>query len=113
MRAPRRILTLALLAAPIANPQVHKFELWGLPEMKGHKTALYWGWSNGYFPAKAASGVPLYNCLQGMTTTQVLAMIDKYYNDNPERWSAPLSDGIVAALTVMDGPCARLAPTPN
>jgi len=41
---------------------------------------------------------------------QVIAMIDIYYKENPQRWDKPLGDEIFAALTVSDGPCPGLAP---
>jgi hypothetical protein len=45
-------------------------------------------------------------CLESVPVDQVIAMIDKYYKDNPQRWSKPLGDEIVTSLIVPDGPCA-------
>jgi hypothetical protein len=45
-----------------------------------------------------------------MPYDQAVAMIDKYYDDHPERWSNDLGDGIVQALTVAGGPCSGKAP---
>jgi hypothetical protein len=37
-------------------------------------------------------------------------MIDKYYDDHPEKWSDNLSDEIVQVLTVAGGPCSGKTP---
>jgi len=38
---------------------------------------------------------------------QAIAMIDKYYQDHPERWTIPLGQALVEALMIENGPCAR------
>jgi hypothetical protein len=37
-------------------------------------------------------------------------MIDKYYEENPEKWNIPIGDAILEALTVKGGPCEGMLP---
>jgi hypothetical protein len=37
---------------------------------------------------------------------QAIAMIDKYYRDNPAKWDTPIGKAIIEALMVKDGPCS-------
>jgi len=115
----RRVLLLVLMillsrGLLCADSVVHKFELWG----KGtdvDRLNLYWGWTNGFLQASGPRGVELAVCLDGMTTTQALAMIDKRFKEHPELWSHPLGEQILNALTAEGGPCQGknpLTPTP-
>ena len=100
-------LTLAvLLVSGLLNgePAAHKFELWGKGKQV-EKLFLYWGWSNGFLQARGQRGVEFADCLEGMTYDQAIAMIDKQYRDNPEKWSRPLGEQILEALTINGGPC--------
>jgi hypothetical protein len=45
-----------------------------------------------------------------LSLDQAIAMIDKYYKDNPEKWNIPIGDAIIEAWTVKGGPCAEMAP---
>jgi hypothetical protein len=87
-----------------ADPVVHKFEIWGrIPqETKGF---TYLGWTNGFFLAKDAHAFQFAQCLEGMSPTQAVAMIDKYYKDHPEKWSDIFGTQILQALLVVGGPC--------
>ena len=92
-------------------PVVHRFHIWGSLQTPDEKIKLYWGFTNGYFDQRGEQAIPLMDCLSSkIAPDQVIAMIDKYYKENPQRWDKPLGDGIFAALTVSDGPCAGLAP---
>ena len=48
--------------------------------------------------------------MKNIPTKQAVAMIDKYYKDNPQRWSTLLTVAIIEALTVKDGPCPDINP---
>jgi hypothetical protein len=77
----------------------------------GEKLSMYIGWSNGYFLGHGAQAFPLRSCIEdNIPYDQAIAMIDKYYDDHPEKWSNDLSDEIVQALTVKGGPCGDKAP---
>jgi len=72
---------------------------------------MYLGWSNGYFAGYGPQAFPLRSCIEGsIPYQQAVAMIDKYYDDHPEKWGFNLSDEIVEALTVAGGPCSGKAP---
>jgi hypothetical protein len=101
------MLALAILLAcgiSHADPVAHKFELWGRVT-ESDKINLYFGWTNGFLQARGPRAVGLLTCLESMTTTQAIAMIDKHYKDHPELWSHPLGEQILDALTVEGGPC--------
>jgi hypothetical protein len=64
---------------------------------------------NGNQPARRE----LYDCIlfsKGLDLHQAIAMIDKYYKENPEKWGDPIGYAIIDALTVNGGPCAAPAP---
>ena len=111
-------IALAILATPMladAAPAVHTFLVWGTKTATqklayDEKFAMYIGWSNGYFSGRGAQAFPLRSCIEdNISATQAIAMIDKYHDDHPEKWSSDLSDGIVQALTVVGGPCSGKA----
>lgn len=89
------------------------FGSWKSIPTADEKAFTYMGFINGYFAGDRST--PMFskfaNCIdQNISATQAVAMIDKYFNDNPQRWSASLSKGIVESLTVKDGPCPNLNP---
>jgi hypothetical protein len=107
-RLPLRlvIITCVILAsAPLrARPVLHTFVLWGQLK-EGEKLLFYMGWTNGFLQGEAPRGLELADCLEGITTSQATAMIDKAYKDHPEKWSRPIGEQVIAALTVDGGPC--------
>ncbi|MDR3409927.1 MAG: hypothetical protein P4L87_03115 [Formivibrio sp.] len=112
-------ITLAILATSMlveAASAVHTFRVWGTESATrkstdGEKLSMYIGWSNGYFSGRGAQAFPLRLCIEDkIPYDQAIAMIDKYYNDHPEKWGNDLSDEIVQALTVNGGPCGGKAP---
>lgn len=40
-----------------------------------------------------------------VSSEQAIAMIDKYYHQNPEKWSIGIGDAIIEALSVKGSPC--------
>jgi len=108
------ILTTPMLAAEY--PVVHAFRVWGTKSdtqkvTYEEKFSMYIGWSNGYFSVRGAQAFPLRLCIEdNIPYSQAIAMIDKYHDDHPEKWSSDLSDQIVQALTVAGGPCSGKAP---
>ncbi len=90
---------------------IHKFELWGVEgTTKLEKACLYWGWTNGFLQARGKRAVHFADCLESITSDQAVAMIDKQYKDHPERWSNPLGEEILEALTVDGSPCEGKSP---
>ena len=107
-RLPLRLVIITcviLVSAPLrAERVVHTFALWGqLKEIE--KLFFYAGWTNGFFQGRGSRGLELAECLEGITRSQATAMIDKAYKDHPEKWSRPLGEQVIAALTVDGGPC--------
>lgn len=98
-----------------AAPVFVKFEVWGRTDQPDVKGALYVGWINGFTLAgTAAFGTPkmmaLSNCLEDLSWEQIIAVIDKYYKENPEKWHEPLSIQLLQALTTKGAPCAGKSP---
>jgi hypothetical protein len=113
------MITLAILATSVladADSAVHTFRVWGTKSETqklayNEKLEMYIGWSNGYFSGYGRQAFPLRSCIEdNIPYSQAIAMIDKYYDDHPEKWSNDLSDEIVKALTVAGGPCSGKAP---
>jgi hypothetical protein len=94
-----------------ADPAFHKFELWGKLPTKPEKLLLFSGWTNGFWTGHGMRATKFSTCIEGMTTDQAIAMIDKYYNNHPEEWSYPLGVGIIDALTVTNSPCEHVDPS--
>ena len=97
---------MAVLACASANadPAIHKFLLWG--QMKpAAKVDFYKGWTNGFLLAKGSPGDHFARCLYTLSYEQVIAVIDKRYNDHPERWSNAIGLEVLEALTGKGGPC--------
>lgn len=87
-----------------ADPVLHKFQLWGTMD-RVDKLNFYLGWTNGFLAARGQRGLDLANCLETLDNEQAIAMIDKQYKEHPERWSRPIGDQILQALTIEGGPC--------
>jgi len=113
------MIALAILSTSMwaeTTPAVQTFRVWGYKSDTQKltyeaKLAMYIGWSNGYFSGRGAQAFPLRSCIEGnIPYDQAIAMIDKYRDDHPEKWSNDLSDEIVQALTVAGGPCSGKAP---
>jgi hypothetical protein len=74
-----------------AAPAVHRFRVWGTVSATqkstyGEKLSMYIGWSNGYFSGHGERAFRLRSCIADNTPyDQATAMIDKYYNDLPEK----------------------------
>jgi hypothetical protein len=108
------ILATSMLAD--AAPSVQTFRVWGKESATqkstdSEKLFMYIGWSNGYFSGHGEQAFPLRLCIEdNIPYGQAVAMIDKYYDDHPEKWSNDLSGEIVQALTVKGGPCGGKAP---
>lgn len=121
-RTATLLFTLGFLSAGIpAVPQekaaaayfvTHKFQIWGALETSHEKMIAYTSFTNGLFIApKYQELIDLSRCLeQTVPYDQAMAMIDKYYKDNPQLWNLPFAVGIVQALTVSDGPCPGKSP---
>ena len=97
----------------IADPVLQNFGVWG--EIKpAEKTAIYAGWTNGFFlGAHDQRAKEFYTCLTQISMNQAIAMIDKYYQQHPERWSSNLGAAILLAMTVSGGPCEGKNPLSN
>jgi len=103
-----------------------KFQLWGyMLDSKTSKETFVMGFTNGFFsgatlypcadsPKVCDNTKALVNCILGtddqLGFDQAIAMIDKYYKGNPEKWNLPIGDAILEALTIKGGPCADAAP---
>jgi hypothetical protein len=95
----------------LSDSVFQKFEFWG-HMTDSDKLLFYWGWTNGLGVGVGGSDIqPLATCLEKLSTLQPVAMIDKYYREHPEHWSAPIGYAILAAVTVAGGPCEGKAPT--
>jgi len=108
------VILLALFVSTllIADPVIHHFEIWRERSFS-EKLSLYTGWINGFLLARGEFGPPLVDCLSKLTYTQAVAMIDKYFNDHPERWNATLGEGILEAMTVPGTTCQGKSPLPK
>jgi len=99
------------------EPVAHRFSMWGvLEDKKLEKLHFYWGFTNGLLVGAGAPmrsddtpGKKLLDCLlqpYHPGADQAIAMIDKYYRDNPAKWDTPIGKAIIEALMVKDGPCS-------
>src|SRR5579863_7754210 len=95
-----------------ADPVIHRFEAWQ-GKLPSEKTVLYAGWTNGFLVGRGEIGVSLEKCLSVLTYQQAVAMIDKYFEAHPERWSATLTEGMMEALTVPGSTCEGKNPLPK
>ena len=121
----KKLLAVALIMAACVClsaediPRTHKFQLWGTFDNETEKVVFFTGFTNGLLtsgvtvlecngnqPAKK----PTYECVlfnKDLDLHQAIAMIDKYYKENPEKWNEPIGFAILDALTVKGGPCAE------
>jgi hypothetical protein len=86
------------------EPYIHYFAIWGTLPNSEYKTGFLIGFTNGYFLARPTAST-LAECVSHIPYAQAVAMIDKYYNANPEKWHNAAGSEIIAALTVTGGPC--------
>lgn len=86
---------------------LHTFKVWSLLPSTTEKLDFYWGFTNGFFfGPRSPKFLSLMDCIEAhIKSDQAIAMIDKYYIDNPQRWGMPIWQEIVSALIVKDGPC--------
>ena len=91
---------------------IHAFQYWGTLQTPVEKMIFLNGFTNGFFAGPRTSAFLSFDeCLENnLTTVQAIAMVDKYYKENPEKWNLPLGNGIVLALIVKGGPCAGKDP---
>jgi len=99
-------------------PKIHKFRLWNTLS-NIDKVYFFVGFTNGLLTATIPRGnenkptQDLVECIlfdKGPSVDQAIAMIDKYYKENPEKWNIPIGDVILEALAVKGGPCAGMLP---
>lgn len=99
-------------------PKLHQFKLWNTLS-NVDKLIFLTGFTNGLVAGAATKQCPAnkpeqaaLECIvvsKDPSYDQAIAMIDKYYKANPEKWNVPIGDAIVGALTVKGGPCAGAA----
>jgi hypothetical protein len=90
---------------------LHYFSLWGELESPSARFAMYVGFTNGLFIHRGSPAFSDFaDCLSTIPPKQAIAMIDKFYKDNPQKWNTSLSEEIIAALIVPDGPCSGKDP---
>jgi hypothetical protein len=104
----RKIWAVLLLGCGLlqgAVPVTHKFEVWKRRSDEG-KLMLYIGWTNGFLTAGEPKFTDdLMSCLGTVSYQQAVAMIDKYFDAHPQRWSATFTEGILESLTVRGSAC--------
>lgn len=110
--APLAILAFLAATKAFADPPLHRFEVWK-DETTSEKMVLYIGWTNGFLIGRGEIGVSLEKCLSTLTYQQAVAMINKYFDTHPERWSATLTEGMIEALTVPGSACEGKNPLPK
>ena len=112
----KRVFLAVILMAHAASaqqdyvPYMHHFSIWGT--LNGDQKAEFlFGFTNGYLLARGAAVRPLMECMEyNIPYAQAVAMVDKYYKANPEKWNRGVGDEIIAALTVKGGPCPDMVP---
>ena len=122
----RRLMLLFFLTCTLggrAETLFFKFSLWD--ELTGpEKPTFLVGFTNGLLAGathpireEETMAKQLAVCLtkspEPIGLKQAVAMIDKYYRENPEQWNRPLAEGIVRALSVKGGPCPAKDGTPE
>lgn len=105
-------LSVAQQTSLSGSPVLHTFKLWGIQQSQLEKLDTYLGFTNGFFSGpRSPKFLALADCLEmHITSDQAVAMIAKYYTENPQRWGMPFGQEVIAALTVKDGPCAARDP---
>jgi len=90
---------------PLGNPFVGGFltgnDFRRLSEAE--KTAYLMGVWDGYLYAPAIGGKSendqvLKECIPGLQSDQLLAIVNKYVRENPEQWGGPMNEIVFAAL---------------
>lgn len=100
-----------MVAGAAGAPFLHPFEIWGTLTTTDEKLELLIGITNGLFTGGSTQSMHLLKCLDAnVSYEQAIAMIDKYYKENPELWHEPVSYEVISALTVAKGPCEGLNP---
>lgn len=118
MKKLAAILALSLITSAISqqsvpprNRTIHTFQIWGLLETKTQKLIFLNGFTNGLFKGPRSDAFfTLRGCIEQTDMDQIIAMIDKYYKDNPEKWDLAIGTGIISAITQMGGPCSGMSP---
>jgi hypothetical protein len=98
------LLALFVSASVNADPAIHRFSLWK-QMTPAAKVDFYRGWTNGFLEAKGSPGDHFARCLYAISYEKAIAVIDKRFNDHPERWSNPIGPEILEAFTEKGGPC--------
>jgi hypothetical protein len=101
---------------PPAGSSKDKFKAFGEPTMRGfltgndfrrfsepEKTAYLMGIWDGYMFAPAIGGraindQTLHDCIPGIESDQLLAIVNKYMDEHPERWGDPMNGIVFGAL---------------
>jgi hypothetical protein len=107
------LVTTAIPQQPVPpkNPTLHTFKYWGLFETQTQKRIFLNRFTNGLFKAPRSDAFfTLRECVEQTDMEQIIAMIDKYYKDNPEKWNLAVGAGIISAITVTGGPCSGMSP---
>jgi len=107
-----------MTSSPQYVPKIHKFQLWDTFN-SNQKLVFIVGFTNGLLEGvgikqctAAKASQALLECIvtnEGPSIDQAIAMVDKYYKENPEKWNVPIGEAMVEALTVKGGPCAGRA----
>jgi hypothetical protein len=124
MRAVSAAIVLLCLSSVglSAQSNLQKFRYWGTLS-KDDKLTFFLGFTNGLGASRVtiaecekitcATMTPLkreqVRCLFSgkLDVDQAVAMIDKYYKENPEKWNTPIGLAMLDALTVNGGPCGE------
>lgn len=97
--------------------KIHQFRLWGTFDST-EKLVFLSGFMNGLITGVGMkecsdkSKEPLLDCVlvdKDPSLDQAVAMVDKYFKQNPEKWNIPIGDAVFEALTVKEGPCGKEA----
>src|SRR5262245_36539621 len=81
---------LSLASSVRGESVIQKFEIWGQLD-EPEKGYFLMGYFNGLFEVRLADQFrplrPFVECVESMSISQRSALIDKYYKNNPEKWS--------------------------
>jgi hypothetical protein len=66
---------------------IHPFKVWSLLESSVEKLDMYMGFTSGFFAGpRPPKFIAFHNCIEkNIPSSQAIAMIDKYYKENPQR----------------------------
>ncbi len=104
------LAVLTLGTTLLADFVVHSFSLWGATPTYEAKRVLLVGWSNGFLYGRKDSSMALTYCLNELPHPQIIAMVDKYYKDHPEKWSLNFGEQMLNTVTIPGGSCAGKMP---